>query len=95
MIEINPEDWSVRIELPAGEVTVEGLPPGSPVQLGTGRAVFLDPEEARTLERMVGYNLTQIAGGSLRVREGSEQVLREVQGRLREAFEIASGEGAE
>ncbi len=83
MIQIDADDGAVRIELPHGEsATIEGLPAGAPVERGTQRALFLEPEEAETLGKMIDYILAQIAKGSLKIREESQQRLEAVRPRL-------------
>lgn len=87
MIEIDPDDGAVRIELPHGEsVELAGLPPDSSVLRGTQRAVFLEPEEAEVLRNMLAYVLREIASGKLRTRAGSDETLRGVHDRLAETF---------
>ena len=82
MIQIDADDGAVRIEFPHGEAaTVEGLHPGTPVERGTQRALFLDQEEAETLGKMVDYILEKV-----RVRPESEAALRAVRPRLDELF---------
>jgi hypothetical protein len=82
MIEIDAEDGVARIELAHGEViTVEGLRPGAPVARGPQRALFLEPEEAETLGKMIDYILDKV-----RVRPESEAALRSVRPRLEELF---------
>ena len=78
MIQIDADDGAVRIELPHGEAaTVEGLHPGTPIERGTQRALFLEPEEAETLGKMVDYILEKV-----RIRPESEAALRAVRPRL-------------
>ena len=87
MIEIDPEDGAVRIELPHGEsLELAGLLPGASVLRGTQRALFLEPEEAEVLRNMLAYVLREIAGGKLRTRAGSEETLQGIHDRLGEAF---------
>jgi hypothetical protein len=82
MISIDADDGAVRVELPHGEAaTIEGLRPGVPVERGTQRALFLDPEEAETLAKMIDYILDKV-----RIREESERALRAVRPRLDELF---------
>ena len=82
MIQIDADDGAVRIELPHGEsATIEGLPAGAAVERGTQRALFLEPEEAETLGKMIDYILEKV-----RVREESEAALRAVRPRLDELF---------
>ena len=78
MIQIDADDGAVRIELPHGEAaTIEGLTPGAPVERGTQRALFLEPEEAETLAKMIDYILDKV-----RIRTESEAALRAVRPRL-------------
>ena len=87
MITIDAEDGAVRVELPHGEAaTIEGLHPGVPVERGTQRALFLDPEEAETLAKMIDYILDKV-----RIREESERALRAVRPRLDELFGDTAG----
>ena len=82
MILIDADDGAVRVELPHGEVaTIEGLSPGMPVERGTQRALFLDPDEARTLGKMIDYILQKV-----KITPDSEQALRAVRPRLDEVF---------
>ena len=82
MIQIDAEDGAVRVELPHGEAaTIEGLNPGAPVERGTQRALFLEPDEAETLGKMVDYILEKV-----RIRPESEAALRAVRPRLEELF---------
>lgn len=82
MIQIDADDGAVRIELPHGEAaTIEGLHPGTPVERGTQRALFLESEEAETLGKMVNYIL-----GNVKVRAESEAALRAVLPRLEQLF---------
>ncbi len=77
MILIDADDGAVRVELPHGEVaTIEGLSPGMPVERGTQRALFLDPDEARTLGMMIDYILQKV-----KITPESEQALRAVRPR--------------
>jgi hypothetical protein len=86
MIEIDAEDGVARIELAHGEVvTVEGLRPGAPVARGPQRALFLEPEEAETLGKMIDYILDKV-----RVRPESEAALRSVRPKLDELFAAES-----
>lgn len=92
MIQIDADDGAVRIEFPHGEAaTIEGLHPGAPVERGNQRALFLEQEEAETLGKMIDYILGQIAKGSLRIKEDSQQRLEEVRPRLWGLFEGESG----
>jgi hypothetical protein len=87
MIEIDPDDGAVRIELPHGEsVELAGLPAGANVMRGTQRALFLEPEEAEVLRNMLAYVLREIASGKLRTRAGSDETLQGVLDRLTAAF---------
>ncbi len=82
MIQIDAEDGAVRIEFPHGEAaTIEGLHPGAAVERGTQRALFLEPDEAETLGKMVDYILEKV-----RIRPESEAALRAVRPRLEELF---------
>jgi hypothetical protein len=82
MILIDADDGAVRVELPHGEVaTIEGLSPGMPVERGTQRALFLDPDEAKTLGKMIDYILQKV-----KITQESEQALRAVRPRLDELF---------
>jgi hypothetical protein len=82
MILIDADDGAVRVELPHGEVaTIEGLSPGMPVERGTQRALFLDPDEAKTLGKMIDYILQKV-----KITTESEQALRAVRPRLDEVF---------
>ena len=82
MILIDADDGAVRVELPHGEVaTIEGLSPGMPVERGTQRALFLDPDEAKTLGKMIDYILQKV-----KITSESEQALRTVRPRLDELF---------
>ena len=82
MILIDADDGAVRVELPHGEVaTIEGLSPGLPVERGTQRALFLDPDEAKTLGKMIDYILQKV-----KITAESEQALRAVRPRLDELF---------
>jgi hypothetical protein len=82
MITIDADDGAVRVELPHGEAaTIEGLRPGVPVERGTQRALFLEPEEAETLAKMIDYILDKV-----RIREESERALRALRPRLDELF---------
>jgi hypothetical protein len=86
MIQIDDEDGAVRVELPHGEAaTIEGLHPGAPVERGTQRALFLEPDEAETLGKMIDYVLERV-----KIRDESEQALRAVRPRLDELFQDAS-----
>ena len=86
MIQIDAEDGAVRVELPHGEAaTIEGLHPGTPVERGTQRALFLEPDEAETLGKMIDYILQKV-----RIKEESEQALRAVRPRLDELFQDTS-----
>jgi hypothetical protein len=78
MIEVDAEAGEVRIELPNGEaVTIEGLHPGTPVGHAAQRALFLEPDEAETLGKMIDYILDKV-----RIKEESEQALRAIRPRL-------------
>jgi hypothetical protein len=79
----NADDGSVIIEAAGPVITVENI---------VGEVVFerlttegemavplwLGRHEARVLANMIGYIVKQIDGGQLRIREDSEQVLREI-----------------
>ena len=87
MIEIDADDGVVRVEFTHGEVTtIEGLHPGAPVARGPQRALFLEPEEADTLGKMIDYILDKV-----RIKPESEAALRAVRPRLDELF---SSDGA-
>ena len=91
MIEIDAEDGVARVELPHGEVvTIEGLGPAAPVARGPQRALFLEPEEADTLGKMIDYILEKV-----RIRPESEAALRTVRPRLDELFATDSAAGSE
>jgi hypothetical protein len=82
MIQIDAEDGAVRVEFPHGEAaTIEGLHPGAPVERGSQRALFLEPDEAETLGKMIDYILAQV-----RIKPESEAALRTVRPRLQELF---------
>jgi hypothetical protein len=86
MIQIDADDGAVRIELPHGETaTIEGLHPGAPIERGTQRALFLEPDEAETLAKMIDYILDKV-----RIRAESESALRSVRPKLDELFASAS-----
>jgi hypothetical protein len=88
MILIDADDGAVRVELPHGEVaTIEGLSPGLPVERGTQRALFLDPDEATTLGKMIDYIFQRV-----KITQESEQALRAVRPRLAELFGEAAAE---
>ncbi|HLZ29684.1 MAG TPA: hypothetical protein VKV73_20385 [Chloroflexota bacterium] len=83
MIQIDADDGAVRVELPHGEAaTIEGLQPGTPVERGTQRALFLDPDEADTLGKMIDYILGQIAKGQLKIQPTSQERLEAVRPRM-------------
>jgi hypothetical protein len=87
MISIDADDGAVRVELPHGEAaTIEGLRPGVPIERGTQRALFLEPEEAETLAKMIDYILDKV-----KIREESERALRAVRPRLDELFGDTAG----
>jgi hypothetical protein len=52
-----------------------------PVERGTQRALFLDPDEAKTLGKMIDYILQKV-----KITQESEQALRAVRPRLDELF---------
>jgi hypothetical protein len=82
----------VRVELPHGEAaTIEGLHPGAPVERGNQRALFLEPDEADTLGKMIDYILGQIAKGSLKIKPESQERLEAVRPRLFGLFEMTPG----
>ena len=82
MILIDADDGAVRVELPHGEVaTIEGLSPGMPVERGSQRALFLDPNEAETLGKMIDYIFQKV-----KITQESEQALRSVRPRLDQLF---------
>ena len=83
MIQIDADDGAVRVELPHGEAaTIEGLHPGTPVERGTQRALFLDPDESETLGKMIDYILGLIAKGQLKIQPVSQERLEAVRPRL-------------
>ena len=82
MIQIDADDGALRVELPHGEAaTIEGLRPGTPIERGTQRALFLEQDEAVTLGKMIDYVLEKV-----KIRPESEQALRAVRPRLDELF---------
>jgi hypothetical protein len=88
MIQIDADDGAVRVELPHGEAaTIEGLHPGAPVERGSQRALFLEEQEADTLGKMIDYILGQIAKGSLKIKEDSQERLEAIRPRLFGLFE--------
>jgi hypothetical protein len=88
MIQIDADDGAVRVELPHGEAaTIEGLHPGAPVERGSQRALFLEQQEADTLGKMIDYILGQIAKGSLKIKEDSQERLEAIRPRLFGLFE--------
>jgi hypothetical protein len=88
MIQIDADDGAVRIEFPHGEAaTIEGLHPGAPVERGTQRALFLEPDEAETLGKMIDYILEKV-----RIKAESEDALRSVRPRLEELFSSATAQ---
>jgi hypothetical protein len=88
MISIDADDGAVRVELPHGEAaTIEGLHPSAPIERGSQRALFLDPDEADTLGKMIDYILGQIAKGSLRIKPESQERLEAIRPRLQSLFE--------
>ena len=88
MILIDADDGAVRVELPHGEVaTIEGLSPGMPVERGTQRALFLDPDESKTLGKMIDYIFQKV-----KITPESEQALRAVRPRLDELFGAAEAQ---
>jgi hypothetical protein len=85
MIQIDADDGAVRIELPHGEAaTIEGLVPGTIVERGTQRALFLDQAEAETLGKMIDYILDNV-----RIRPESQDALRAIRPRLEGLFKEA------
>jgi hypothetical protein len=92
MIQIDADDGAVRVELPHGEAaTIEGLHPGTPVERGTQRALFLDPDEADTLGKMIDYILGQIAKGQLKIQPTSQERLEAVRPRMFGLFDQRLG----
>ena len=88
MIQIDADDGAVRVEFPHGEAaTIEGLHPGAPVERGTQRALFLEPDEAETLGKMIDYILDKV-----RIKPESEEALRSVRPRLDELFSSVAAE---
>ncbi len=86
MIQIDADDGAVRVEFPHGEAaTIEGLHPGTPVERGTQRALFLERDEAETLGKMIDYILDRV-----KIKEESEQALRSVRPRIDDLFRDAS-----
>ena len=82
MIQIDADDGAVRIELPHGEAaTIEGLHPGTVVERGTQRALFLEQAEADTLGKMIDYVLDNV-----KIRPESQEALRAVRPRLQGLF---------
>jgi hypothetical protein len=82
MIQIDADDGAVRVEFPHGEAAViEGLHPNAPVERGTERALFLEPEEAETLSKMIDYILEKV-----RIKPESEAALRQVRPKLDTLF---------
>jgi hypothetical protein len=92
MIQIDADDGAIRVELPHGEAaTIEGLHPGTPVERGTQRALFLDPDEADTLGKMIDYLLGQIAKGQLKIRPESQERLEAIRPRMFGLFDERTG----
>ena len=88
MIQIDADDGAVRVEFSSGEAaTIEGLHPGVPIERGTQRALFLEPEEAETLGKMIDYILDKV-----RIKPESEAALRAVRPRIDEVFKDSSPE---
>ena len=88
MIQIDADDGAVRVEFSSGEAaTIEGLHPGVPIERGTQRALFLEPEEAETLGKMIDYILDKV-----RIKPESEAALRAVRPRLEDVFKDSSPE---
>lgn len=85
MIVIDADDGAVRVELPHGAATIEGLDPGAPVTRGDQQALFLDQHESETLGKMIDYILEKVP-----IREESQQALRAVRPRLNDLFRDAS-----
>jgi hypothetical protein len=86
MILIDAEAGEVRIEFPHGEAaTIEGLDPAAPVTRGSQHALFLDPDEAETLGKMIDYILERV-----KIKAESEQALRAVRPRLDDLFRDAA-----
>jgi hypothetical protein len=91
MIEIDADDGAVRVEFPHGEsATIDGLQPGVTIQRGSQRALFLEPDEAETLGKMIDYILEKV-----RIRPESEASLRTVRPRLDDLFATDSAAGSE
>ena len=87
MIQIDADDGALRVEFPHGETaTIDGLPPGAPVERGVQRALFLEQDEADTLGKMIDYILDKV-----RIKPESEAALRSVRPRLDELFESGNG----
>jgi hypothetical protein len=92
VIQIDADDGAIRVELPHGEAaTIEGLHPGTPVERGTQRALFLEPGEAETLGKMIDYLLAQIAKGQLKIKPDSQERLEAIRPRLFGLFENGDG----
>jgi hypothetical protein len=92
MIQIDADDGAIRVELPHGEAaTIEGLHPGTPVERGTQRALFLDPDEADTLGKMIDYLLGLIAKGQLKIRPESQERLEAIRPRMFGLFDERTG----
>jgi hypothetical protein len=86
VIQIDADDGAVRIEFPHGEaVTIEGLHARAPIERGSQRALFLEPEEAETLGKMIDHILEKI-----KIRPESESALRAVRPRLDQLFNDAA-----
>jgi len=82
VIQIDADEGAVRVELPHGEaLTIEGVQVG----VTAGRALFLEPEEAETLGKMIDYVLDKV-----RIRPESEAALRAVRPRLGQLFNDAA-----
>lgn len=82
MIHIDPEDGAIRVEFPHGEATtIEGLAAQAVVERGVQQALFLDHEEAETLQKMIDYILENV-----KVRPESQEALRAIRPRLDELF---------
>jgi len=88
VIQIDADDGAVRVEFSSGEAaTIEGLHPGVPIERGTQRALFLEPEEVDTLGKMIDYIREKV-----RIKPESEAALRAVRPRLEDVFKDSSPE---
>lgn len=82
MIRIDPEGGSVHIELDNGaSVQIDGLPAASQVECDEQHALFLSPEEADVLAKMIDYITDKV-----KIRQESLDALRAVRPRLDTLF---------